>query len=63
MADLSLLTAELENLARRLREPDIDPVEASRLVHRAAELAAESAHELERQARNTEPPGGQTALL
>ena len=42
---------ELEAAALRLREPNLDPVEAAALVERCAELAAELSGELELQAR------------
>ena len=63
MADLATLTSELEDLARRLRAPGLEPDQAARLVQRCAQAAGEAAAELDRQARATEPPPGQTALL
>ena len=58
MADsLEVTVAELEELARRLREEELDPDAAAELVERCARLAAEAAEALERRVR-AEPAGG-----
>jgi len=45
------LTAQLEQAAARLREEELEPREAARLVEECARLAGEAAGELDRRAR------------
>jgi hypothetical protein len=48
---LDELTAELEQIADRLREGNLEPDEAADLVEQCARLAAAAASELDRAAR------------
>jgi hypothetical protein len=48
---LDELTSELERLADRLREGELEPEEAADLVEQCARLAAAAAAELDRTAR------------
>jgi exonuclease VII small subunit len=50
---LDELTSELEQIADRLREGDLEPDEAADLVEQCARLAAAAASELDRAARDT----------
>jgi hypothetical protein len=45
------LTEQLEQAAARLREEELEPQEAARLVEECARLAGEAAGELDRRAR------------
>ncbi len=45
------LTEQLEQAAAKLREGELDPQEAARLVEEAARLAGDAAAELDRRAR------------
>jgi exonuclease VII small subunit len=65
VSELDSIARELEDIAARLREQEIDPDEAADLVERCAELAARAGQELEREARATpdgEQPGQETLL-
>jgi ABC-type nitrate/sulfonate/bicarbonate transport system substrate-binding protein len=48
---LAALVGRLEQAAARLREDDLQPDEAARLVEQCAALAAEASSELERRSR------------
>jgi hypothetical protein len=48
---LATLVGRLEQAAARLREDDLQPDEAARLVEQCAALAAEASSELERRSR------------
>lgn len=48
---LTHLTEQLEQAAARLREGELEPQEAARLVEECARLAGEAAGELERRTR------------
>lgn len=48
---LQHLTEQLERVAARLREGQLEPQEAARLVEECARLAGEAAGELDRRAR------------
>jgi len=52
--DFDGLVRELELAAERLRTGELDPREASELVERCAELAAQVGSELDRRARDVE---------
>jgi hypothetical protein len=64
-ARLSEISQRLELAARRLRSPELDGDEATRLAGECAELAQQAATELDRLARWTpgEPVPGQEELL
>jgi exonuclease VII small subunit len=49
---LDELTSELERVAERLRDGDLEPDEAADLVEQCARLAAAAAAELDRAARD-----------
>jgi exonuclease VII small subunit len=51
MTRLDELTNELEQIAERLREGNLEPDEAADLVEQCARLAAAAASELDRAAR------------
>ncbi|HEX7290793.1 MAG TPA: hypothetical protein VF250_06650 [Conexibacter sp.] len=56
---LQHLTEQLEQTAARLREGELDPQEAARLVEECARLAGDAASELDRRARATaDAPSG-----
>jgi polyhydroxyalkanoate synthesis regulator phasin len=63
MADLDELTERLERLATELRTGELEAAQAAELVDECARLAGEAAAELDRRARDTEAPPGQTELL
>ena len=48
---LQHLTEQLETTAARLRDGELDPQEAARLVEECARLAADAAAELDRRTR------------
>jgi exonuclease VII small subunit len=50
---LDELTSELEQIADRLREGNLEPDEAADLVEQCARLAAAAASELDQAARDT----------
>jgi exonuclease VII small subunit len=52
MSRLDELTTELERIAERLREGDLEPEEAAGLVEECARVAAAAASELDRAARD-----------
>jgi exonuclease VII small subunit len=54
MTRLDELTAELERIAARLREGELEPEEAADLVDECARLAAAAASELDRAARDVQ---------
>jgi exonuclease VII small subunit len=54
MTRLDELTAELERVAERLRDGDLEPDEAADLVEECARLAAAAASELDRAARDSQ---------
>jgi exonuclease VII small subunit len=65
MSELDSIARELEDIAARLRQQDLDGDEAADLVERCAELANRAGQELEREARATpggEQPGQETLL-
>lgn len=65
-AELESAVRELEQAARELRAPDVDPARAAELVDRCAKIAAEIGKELDRAGREAErdaPSSGQERLL
>jgi exonuclease VII small subunit len=65
VTEIESVIRELEQIAERLREQDLDADESADLVERAAELATRAGTELEREARSSpgdEPPGQETLL-
>jgi exonuclease VII small subunit len=60
---LEELIDELESVAERLREGQVDPEEAAALVERCAELAARVGGELDAQSRAASEAEGQERLL
>jgi hypothetical protein len=60
MTDLDQLIRELESVAERLRNEQVEPAEAAELVDRCAELAARVGGELDARGRAAE---GQERLL
>jgi hypothetical protein len=64
--ELEAAVRELEQAAKDLRAPDVDPGRAAELVDRCAEIAAQIGRELDRAARDAErdlPATGQERLL
>ena len=65
MNELESIARELEGVAARLREHDVDSDEAAELVERSAELAARAGQALEREARaipGSDQPGQEPLL-
>ena len=60
---LEQLTAELEDVAERLRSGELEAGEAAELVQRAAELAARLGSELDARGRSADRLEGQERLL
>jgi hypothetical protein len=63
MNDAESLSQELERVAARLREGNLDPAEAAELVDHCAELAARLGSELDAQSRAASESEGQERLL
>jgi hypothetical protein len=60
---LDRLIEELESVAARLKEGDVEPAEAADLVERCAELAAGIGGELDAESRSAGETEGQERLL
>jgi hypothetical protein len=60
---LDRLIEELETVASRLKQGDLEPREAAELVERCAELAAGIGGELDAESRSASETEGQERLL
>jgi 23S rRNA A2030 N6-methylase RlmJ len=63
VSDADQLAQELERVADRLREGELDPKEAAELVDHCAELAARLGSELDAKSRESADTEGQERLL